>query len=42
MNAEMDKTSERYEYIPASMKVIQHNWLKDACNCTVRTTIKPP
>ena len=37
-----DETSERYEYIPASMKVIQDVCLKYACDCTVRTATKPP
>ncbi len=36
------ETSERYEYIPASMKVIQDVCLKYACDCTVRTATKPP
>ena len=31
-----EDTSERYEYIPASMKVIQDVCLKYACHCTVR------
>ena len=37
-----EETSERYEYIPASMKVIQDVLLKYACSCTVRTATKPP
>jgi transposase len=37
-----EETSERYEYIPASMKVIQDVCLKYACACTVRTATKPP
>jgi len=37
-----EETSERYEYIPASMKVIQDVCLKYACECTVRTASKPP
>jgi transposase len=37
-----EETSERYEYIPASMKVIQDVCLKYACNCTVRTATKAP
>jgi transposase len=37
-----EETSERYEYIPASMKVIQDVCLKYACDCTVRTASKPP
>src|SRR5215467_13509608 len=35
-------TSERYEYIPASMKVIQDVCLKYACDCTIKTATKPP
>jgi transposase len=37
-----EETSERYEYIPASMKVIQEVCLKYACHCTVKTATKPP
>lgn len=37
-----EETSERYEYVPASMKVIQDVCLKYACDCTVRTATKPP
>ncbi len=37
-----EETSERYEYIPASMKVIQDVCLKYACDCTMRTATKPP
>lgn len=37
-----EESSERYEYIPASMKVIQDVCLKYACDCTVRTATKPP
>jgi len=37
-----EETSERYEHIPASMKVIQDVCLKYACDCTVRTATKPP
>jgi transposase len=37
-----EETSERYEYIPASMRVIQDVCLKYACDCTVRTATKPP
>ena len=37
-----EETSERYEYIPASMKVIQDVCLKYACDCTVKTAAKPP
>ena len=36
-----EETSERYEYVPASMKVIQDVCLKYACDCTVRTATKP-
>jgi transposase len=36
-----EETSERYEYIPASMKVIQDVCLKYACDCTVKTASKP-
>ena len=36
-----EETSERYEYIPASMKVVQDVCLKYACDCTVRTATKP-
>jgi hypothetical protein len=34
--------SERYEYIPASMKVIQDVCLKYGCDCTMKTNSKPP
>ena len=37
-----EETSERYEYIPASLKVIQDVCLKYACDCTVKTAHKPP
>ena len=37
-----EETSERYEYIPASLQVIQDVCLKYACDCTVRTAGKPP
>lgn len=37
-----EEISERYEYIPASMKVIQDVCLKYACHCTVKTATKPP
>ncbi len=37
-----EETSERYEYIPAPMKVIQDVCLKYVCDCTVRTGTKPP
>ena len=37
-----EETSERYEYVPASMKVIEDTCLKYACDCTVKTANKPP
>jgi transposase len=37
-----EDTSERYEYIPASMKVIEDVCLKYACECTIHTATKPP
>ncbi len=36
-----EETSERYEYLPASMKVIEDVRLKYACACTVKTAAKP-
>ncbi len=36
-----EETSERYEYIPARMVVIEDICKKYACACTVRTAIKP-
>src|SRR5262249_5500251 len=36
-----EESSERYEYIPASIKVIEDVRLKYACDCTVRTAGKP-
>ena len=33
--------SERYEYIPASIKIIEDVRLKYACDCTVKTADKP-
>jgi transposase len=36
-----EETSERYEYIPASIKVIEDVRLKYACDCTVKTAEKP-
>jgi transposase len=36
-----EETSERYEYIPASVLVIEDACLKYACACTVRTASKP-
>jgi len=35
-------TSERYEYIPASLKVVEDVCLKYACECTIHTATKPP
>jgi transposase len=35
------ETSQRYEYIPASLKVIEDVRLKYACDCTVKTADKP-
>jgi transposase len=35
------ETSERYEFIPASIKVIEDVRLKYACDCTVKTANKP-
>ncbi len=37
-----EDTSSRYEYIPASLIVIEDACLKYACECTVRTAGKPP
>lgn len=37
-----EETSERYEYIPASVKVIEDVRRKYACDCTVKTADKPP
>jgi transposase len=36
-----EEISERYEFIPAVMKVIEEVRLKYACNCTVKTAAKP-
>ena len=36
-----EELSERYEYIPAQMLVIEDVCIKYACNCTVRTASKP-
>jgi len=36
-----EETSERYEYIPASIKVIEDVRMKYACDCTVKTADKP-
>jgi len=37
-----EEVSERYEYIPAQMKVIEDVCQKYACACTVKTATKPP
>jgi transposase len=37
-----EETSEHYDYIPASLRVIQDVCLKYACDCTVKTATKPP
>jgi transposase len=37
-----EETSERYEYIPAQLTVIEDICKKYACACTVRTATKPP
>jgi len=37
-----EETSERYEYIPAQLKVIEDVCKKYACDCTVKTATKPP
>lgn len=36
-----EESSERYEYIPASIKVIENVRLKYACDCTVKTADEP-
>ena len=36
-----EETSERYEFIPASIKVIEDVRLKCACDCTVRQRTNP-
>jgi transposase len=36
------ETSERYEYVPAHLLVIEDVCKKYACSCTVRTAAKPP
>jgi transposase len=36
-----EESSERYEYIPAQLKVIEDVRLKYACDCTVKTADKP-
>ena len=37
-----DEVSERYEYVPAQMLVIEDVCRKYACACTIRTASKPP
>ena len=37
-----EEVSERYEYLPAQMKVIEDACFTYACACTVRTAGKPP
>ena len=37
-----EETSERYDFVPASLRVIQDVCLKYACDCTVKTANKPP
>ena len=37
-----EDVSERYEYIPAQLKVIEDVCIKYACSCTVTTASKPP
>ena len=37
-----EESSERYEYIPAQLMVIEEVCKKYACACTVRTATKPP
>lgn len=37
-----EETSERYEYIPAQLMVIEDVCKKYACACTVKTATKPP
>ncbi len=36
-----EESSQRYEYIPATLKVIEDVRLKYACDCTVKTADKP-
>jgi transposase len=36
-----EESSERYEYVPASLTVIEEVCLKYACSCTIRTAGKP-
>src|SRR5215469_16544342 len=37
-----EETSERYEYIPAQLKVVEDVCKKYACECTAKTATKPP
>jgi len=37
-----EESSERYEYVPAQLTVIEDICKKYACQCTVRTATKPP
>jgi transposase len=37
-----EETSERYEYIPAQVLVIEDVCKKYACQCTIKTATKPP
>ena len=37
-----EETSDRYEYIPAQLMVIEDVCKKYACACTVKTASKPP
>src|SRR5690349_14838892 len=37
-----EESSERYEYIPAQLTVIEDVCKKYACDCTVKTATKPP
>jgi transposase len=37
-----EEVSERYEYIPAQMLVVEDACQKYACSCTVKTATKPP
>lgn len=37
-----EETSERYEYVPAQLTVVEDVCKKYACGCTVKTATKPP
>jgi transposase len=37
-----EETSERYEYVPAQLTVVEDVCKKYACQCTVKTATKPP